>query len=74
MSVAVSVYVSPALSVSSVLSRVTADGAFLTVTVQVAVLSFVVLTVIVALPDFLAVTRPLEDTVAIVSSLLDHVQ
>ena len=52
----------------------TVSVSFVTVTVQVAVLlpSFVV-TVMVALPSLTALTVPVEETVAIVSSLEDHV-
>ena len=59
---------------NSVLSSVTAVGAFFTVTVQVAVLPLVVFTVITAVPTFLPVTTPPEVTAATVSSLLDHEQ
>ena len=49
-------------------------GAGLTVTLHVAVFPFVVFTVMLAVPDFLAVTLPLLSTEATDELLLDHVQ
>ena len=77
LTVAVSAWVSPSVKVSKVLSSITlvtcTIGAF-TVTVQVAVLpASVVVTVIVAVPAFFAVTTPSEDTVATVMLFDDQV-
>ena len=63
---------SPTPRVNAVLFRVTFDGAALTVILQVAVFPLKVLTVIVAVPVFFAVTLPL-DTVAMLLFDVVHV-
>lgn len=66
-------YCSPTPNVIFVLLSQTLPGAFLTVTLQVAVLPFDVFTVIFAVPVFLAVILPVEFTVATLVLLLDQV-
>ena len=64
--------VAPTFNVSLVLFKETPITGTTTVTVQVAVLPLFVFTVIVAVPAFLAVTKPLL-TVATLESLVVHV-
>ena len=66
------IYSSPMPNVRLLVLILMLDGAGFTVTLQVFVSPFAVLTVIVAVPDFLAVTVPLLFTVATDVLLLDH--